>query len=184
MMQTVIGATVLQLVMGEITEMDSDAIVNAATQGLVHAGGLSKLISDAGGPAIQLESNDWVRNRGLVPTGSAAITSGGNLKARFVIHAVGPIYDGQPRAADLLASAVRAALQMADGRGLRSIALPPISTGIFGYPIDEAAQVMLGATIGYLRGETRLRRVTFCLADQETLDIFAQELAAQVPGET
>jgi O-acetyl-ADP-ribose deacetylase (regulator of RNase III) len=179
-MQAVIHFTVLQLVTGDITEMNTDAIVNAATQGLVHGGGLSKLISDAGGPTIQQESNDWVRNRGLVPTGCVAITSGGELRARYVIHAVGPIYDGKPRAAELLAAAVRASLQMADDHGLRSIALPPVSTGIFGYPMAEAAQVMLSAAIGYLQGETGLRRVFFCLVDQATFDIFARELAVQL----
>jgi O-acetyl-ADP-ribose deacetylase (regulator of RNase III) len=114
-----------------------------------------------------------------VPTGSAAIASGGRLKARHVIHAVGPVYDGTARSAELLASAVRAALHMADDHGLKSVALPAISTGIFGYPMEEAARVMLRAAIAYLEGETGLERVVFCLYGQRAFDVFAQELAAQ-----
>ncbi len=151
-MRVQINRTVLELVQGDITEMDSDAIVNAANERLAHGGGVAGLISRKGGPAIQRESDEWVRQHGPVVTGSAAITSGGNLKARYVIHAVGPIYDGRPRSAELLASAVRAALRMADEHDLRSIALPAISTGIFGYPIEEAARVMLRAAIEYLQG--------------------------------
>lgn len=183
-MKIQINRTTLELVEGDITKMATAAIVNAAIQGLIHGGGLSELIARAGGPTIQQESNEWVRERGLVRTGSAAITSGGNLKARYVIHAVGPIYDGQPRAAELLGSAVRATLQMADDHRLKSISLPPISTGIFGYPMEEAAQVMLSTVIAYLQGETGLARVVFCLQDQVTFQIFAKELAAQVPPET
>jgi O-acetyl-ADP-ribose deacetylase (regulator of RNase III) len=115
-----------------------------------------------------------------VVTGSAAITSGGRLKARHVIHAVGPVYDRTPRSAELLASAVRASLQLADDHALRSIALPAISTGIFGYPLEEAAQVMLKAAITYLRGETKLEQVIFCLYGRHAFDVFAKELTARV----
>ncbi len=183
-MKVQISRTTLQLVQGDITQMTTDAIVNAATQGLVHGGGLSEIVARAGGPTIQQESNEWVRQHGLVRTGSAAITSGGNLKARYVIHAVGPIYDGQPRAAELLGSAVHAVLRIADEHRLRSISIPPVSTGIFGYPMDEAAQVMLGAAIAYLQNGTGLMRVIFCLADQATFEIFSKELTAQIPNAT
>ena len=179
-MHVQINRTILKLVEGDITEMDTDAIVNPANQGLTHGGGVAGLISSKGGPAIQRESNEWVRQHGLVRTGSAGITSGGDLKARYVIHAVGPIYDGKPRSAELLASAVRASLQMADNHDLRSVALPSISTGIFGYPMEEAAPVMLRAAIDYLEEETGLRRVVFCLYGQPVFDIFARELAALV----
>lgn len=182
-MKVQINHTTLELIEGDITKMATDGIVNAATQGLIHGGGLAGLIAREGGPTIQEESNEWVRKHGLVRTGSAAITSGGNLAARCVIHAVGPIYDGQPRAAELLASAVRAALRMADDHRLKSISLPPISTNIFGYPMEEAAQVMLSTVIAYLRGETGLVRVVFCLQDQATLEIFIKELTSQVPRE-
>jgi O-acetyl-ADP-ribose deacetylase (regulator of RNase III) len=178
-MQTQIDHTTLELVQADITELTTDAIVNAANEHLAHGGGVAGVISRKGGPAIQRESNAWVRQHGPVRTGSAAITSGGRLKARHVIHAVGPIYDGTPRSAELLASAVRAALQMADDHGLRSIALPAISTGIFGYPMEEAARVMLQAVIEYLKGKTGLERVIFCLYGQRAFDVFVRELAVQ-----
>jgi O-acetyl-ADP-ribose deacetylase (regulator of RNase III) len=178
-MNVIINHTRLELVEGDITEIDTDAIVNAANQRLTHGGGLAGIISRKGGPTIQRESNEWIRQHGLVVTGSAAITSGGNLKACHVIHAVGPIYDGTPRSVKLLASATRAALQLADDHGLRSVGLPAISTGIFGYPIDEAAQVMLRETIQYLREETGLRQIVFCLYGQPAFDAFAKELTTQ-----
>jgi len=182
-MKVQIQGTTLELVKGDITSMDVDAIVNAANERLVHGGGVAGVISRKGGPAIQRESDAWVRQHGRVRTGSAAITSGGWLEAsgnrRFVVHAVGPIYDGTPRSAELLGSAVHAALQMADDHGLKSIALPAISTGIFGYPMGEAARVMLEAAIAYLKGETGLKRVVFCLYGQSAFDVFSRELEAQ-----
>jgi O-acetyl-ADP-ribose deacetylase (regulator of RNase III) len=189
-MKVQINHTTLELVTGDITKLDTDAIVNAANERLAHGGGVAGAISRKGGPAIQRESDEWVRQHGRVVTGSAAITSGGRLEARYVIHAVGPIYDSTPRSAELLASAVRAALQLADEHGLKSIALPAISTGIFGYPVEEAAQVMLSAAIAYLSPPssppvggkeegTWLERVVFCLYGQPTFDVFARELAAQ-----
>ena len=178
-MQTQIDHTALELVQADITELATDAIVNAANEHLAHGGGVAGVISRKGGPAIQRESTEWVRQHGRVRTGSAAITSGGRLKARHVIHAVGPIYDGTPRSAELLGSAVRAAFQMADDHGLKSIALPAISTGIFGYPMEEAARVMLQAAIEYLKGKTGLERVIFCLYGQRAFDVFARELAVQ-----
>ena len=181
-MKLQINNATLELVEGDITAMDTDAIVNAANERLVHGGGVAGIISGRGGPTIQMESDAWVRAHGLVPTGSAAITSGGNLQARHVIHAVGPIYDAVSRPAELLASAVRAALQLADDHGLESVALPAISTGIFGYPMEEAAQVMLQAAIGYLKGKTGLERVVFCLYGQSAFDIFARALEAQSSG--
>ena len=175
-----VNRATLELVEGDITELDTDAIVNAANERLAHGGGVAGIISRRGGPTIQRESDAWVRQHGRVVTGSAAITSGGDLKARHIIHAVGPVYDRTPRSAELLASAVRSALQMADDHGLKSVALPAISTGIFGYPLEEAAQVMLEATIAYLRGETGLERVIFCLYGQRAFDVFARELEALV----
>jgi O-acetyl-ADP-ribose deacetylase (regulator of RNase III) len=178
MMRIRVNDAALELVEGDITNLDVDAIVNAANERLAHGGGVAGVISRKGGPTIRRESDAWVRAHGRVPTGSAAITSGGQLKARYVIHAVGPIYDGTDRSAELLASAVRAALRMADDHGLKSVALPAISTGIFGYPMEEAARVMLRAAIAYLEGETGLERVVFCLYGQSAFDVFARELAA------
>lgn len=179
-MEVQINRTTLELVEGDITQLDTDAIVNAANERLAHGGGVAGVISRRGGPTIQRESSEWVRLHGPVPTGSAAITSGGDLKARHVIHAVGPVYDDTPRSPKLLASAVRAALQMADEHGLQSVALPAICTGIFGYPMQDAARVMLQEAMAYLEGETSLQRVAFCLYGCPAFDVFAHELGALV----
>jgi O-acetyl-ADP-ribose deacetylase (regulator of RNase III) len=177
-MRLELGQSVLELVEGDITEMDVDAIVNAANERLAHGGGVAGAIASKGGPAIQRESNAWIRRHGPVETGSAAITSGGSLKARYVIHAVGPIYRQTSRSAELLASAVRSALQQADDHDLRTVALPAISTGIYGYPIEAAAEVMLRAAIEYLHGETGLERVVFCLYGQPSFGVFVERLNA------
>ncbi len=176
-MQRQVHRTMLELIEGDITTLDTDAIVNAANEYLAHGGGVAAAIARRGGPLIQRESDDWVRRHGPVPTGLAAITGGGNLPARYVIHAVGPVYDGPARSAPLLDSAVRAALRLADQHGLQSLALPAISTGIFGYPLPEAAEVMLRAAVDYLQGETALTRVVFCLYNRPILAVFAQTLA-------
>ena len=175
-MQCLIGKTVLELVEGDITELDTEGIVNAANEHLAHGGGVAGVISRRGGPTIQRESSEWVRRHGLVKTGSAAITSGGDLEARHVVHAVGPVYDGSPRSAELLASAVRSSLQLADQNGLKSIGLPAISTGIFGYPLEEAAQVMLNAAIDYLSDQSDLERVVFCLYGTRAYRVFENTL--------
>ena len=179
-MRVTVNRTTLELIEGDITALDTDAIVNAANEQLAHGGGVAGAIARRGGPAIQQESDAWVRRRGRVATGSAAITSGGELRARYVIHAVGPVYDRThpERSADLLASAVRSALALADAHGLKSVALPAISTGIFGYPLAAAARVMLRAALDTLRGETGLERVVFCLYGQPTWAVFVQELEA------
>lgn len=175
-MQITINRTTLKLIQSDITGMETDAIVNAANQHLAHGGGVAGAILRRGGPEIQRESDAWVRKHGPVPTGSAAITGGGQLPARYVIHAVGPVYDGTPRSADELASALRSSLALADEHALKSVALPAISTGIFGYPLDEAARVMLAAAVEYLEGETGLERVVFCLYGQGAFDGFVTAL--------
>ena len=176
-METTINRTTLQLVQDDITAMATDAIVNAANQHLVHGGGVAGAISRRGGPEIQRESDAWVRQHGQVPTGSAAITTGGDLPAKYVIHAVGPVYDGTFHSAESLASAVMSSLALADDWGLTSIALPAISTGIFGYPVDEAAGVMLSAAVSYLEGETGLERVIFCLFGRGAFETFVDALS-------
>jgi O-acetyl-ADP-ribose deacetylase (regulator of RNase III) len=175
-----INHTLVELIEGNIIALDTDAIVNAANEQLSHGGGLAALISRRGGPTIQKESHLWVQEHGRVVTGSAAMTSGGMLKARHVIHAVGPVYDDPSSSAELLASAVRSALQMADDHYLKSIALPAISTGIFGYPLQDAARVMMEATVAYLQGETELKRVVYCLFGQHAFEIFVREFEALV----
>jgi O-acetyl-ADP-ribose deacetylase (regulator of RNase III) len=175
---------VLELIEGDITKRDTDAIVNAANERLIHGGGVAAVIARSGGPVIQEESDEWVRKHGPVPTGSAAITSGGDLKADYVIHAVGPVHSAMTpsKAAQELASAVKSALQMAEEHNLLSIALPAISTGIFGYPLTEAADVMLKAAIDYVKSGTGLERIVFCLYGSSAFDAFARELEAQIEG--
>ncbi|HQA68634.1 MAG TPA: macro domain-containing protein [Aggregatilineales bacterium] len=172
-METLINGRTLALVEGDITEQDTDAIVNAANEHLQLGGGVAGAIRRKGGSAIQAECDEI----GYCPVGQAVSTTGGNLKARYVIHAVGP-RGGEPQADVKLASAVRSALGEADRLGLRSIALPAISTGIFGYPMEEAAGIMLAAALAYLQQEeTGLERVVFCLYGEEAYNIFATELA-------
>ncbi len=176
MVQVTVNHTILELVQGNITTIEADAIVNAANGNLAHGGGVAAAISSQGGPEIQQESDAWVRKHGRVATGSAAITGAGRLAAKYVIHAVGPIYDGTPRSAAKLASAVRSSLALADQHNLKSIALPAISTGIFGYPLSAAARVMLTEAVEYLQGETGLERVVFCLYEQMAFDGFVAHL--------
>jgi len=167
--------TEIILVQGDLTEMGTDAIVNAANERLAHGGGVAGAIVRKGGYQIQKESNEWVAKHGLVKTGTAAITSGGNLKAKYVIHAVGPIM-GSGNEDEKLKSATLSALKLADEHKLESIAFPAISTGIFGYPMDRCAHVMLNAVLSFLDHETSLRKVVFCLWGQHALDIFAKEM--------
>ena len=140
--------SVLELVEGDITEQDTEAIVNAANPSLLGGGGVDGAIHRAGGPEILAEC----RNLGGCATGDAKITTGGRLRARYVIHTVGPVYgrEGPQRAAELLASAYRRSLQVAAARGVRSVAFPSISTGAYGYPMEEAAQVALQTVVDYL----------------------------------
>jgi len=139
-MQTSIGATRLELVQGDITQQDVDAIVNAANSALAGGGGVDGAIHRAGGPQIMAECQRIVG----CPTGQAVLTSGGNLKARYVIHAVGPIYNnGKSGEAELLAVVYFNSLRVAVENGLRSIAFPSISTGAYRYPIRDAAHIAL-----------------------------------------
>jgi len=175
-----VGNTTIELVRGDITEMDTDAIVNAANEQLAHGGGVAGAIVRKGGEIIQQESRAWVRAHGPVPTGSAAITSGGMLKARYVIHAVGPVM-GTGDESRKLRDATLASLRLADAHGLTSISFPAISTGIFGCPLDVCAKAMLGAVRDYLSAPTGLRRIVFCLWDEKALTTFSAQLAALVP---
>jgi O-acetyl-ADP-ribose deacetylase len=163
--------TQLELVEGDITRLDVDAIVNAANEKLQLGAGVAGSIRDRGGPSIQEECN----RIGRTPVGSAVMTGAGNLPARQVIHAVGPKM-GEGEEDKKLASAVRAALALADRRGMRSIAIPAISTGVYGFPLDRAARVMLTEIHRYLQGGTKLDRVVICLRGQEAFGAFRREL--------
>jgi len=162
----------LELIQADITTLDVDAIVNAANSSLLGGGGVDGAIHCAAGPDLLAEC----RTLGGCRTGQAKITKGYRLKARYVIHTVGPVYSGSPRDAELLASAVGNSLRLADAHGLKSIAFPAISAGAYGYPMPEAARVILTTLIDYVRGDTGLQRVLVCLFDRRTLDVFQTAL--------
>ncbi len=165
--------TTLELIQADITTLDVDAIVNAANNSLLGGGGVDGAIHRAAGPQLRAEC----RLLGGCKTGEAKITKGYRLKARHIIHTVGPIYSGTPRDAELLAAAVRNSLRLADEHHLASLAFPAISTGAYGYPLSEAAHVMLRAIMAYLSGDTRLERVILCLYDRRAYEIFDETLA-------
>lgn len=165
------GASSIELVRGDITAQDVDAIVNAANSRLAGGGGVDGAIHRAGGPAIMEEC----RRIGGCPTGSAVATGGGALPARHVIHAVGPVYrDGRSGEAELLASAYRRSLEIARDLSARSVALPSISTGAYGYPIAEAAEIALRTAKAFLADPTTgiavVRFVLFSDADLRIYD--------------
>jgi len=163
--------TTLELVQGDITDLDVDVVVNAANEHLQLGAGVAGAIRTKGGPSIQEECN----RIGGTPVGTAVMTGAGNLKARQVIHAVGPRM-GEGDEDKKLASAVRSALALADRHGMKSIALPAISTGIFGFPLDRAARITLTEVQRFLQGGTKLDRVVLCLYDEEAFAVFKKEL--------
>jgi len=156
----------------DITTLNVDAIINAANAYLAGGGGVDGAIHDAAGAGLMRELSE--RYDGC-PTGSAVITGAGRLRARYVIHAVGPRM-GEGDEDKKLASAVRAALALADRRGMRSIALPAISTGVFGFPMERAARITLTEIHRYLQGGTKLERVVVCLRGEEAFNVFRREL--------
>lgn len=165
--------TDIEIIQGDITLLDVEAIVNPANNYLIHGGGLAAAIVRRGGQIIQQES----KKIGFVSTGSAVITSGGSLNAKHVIHAVGPRYkDGKSGEAEKLTSAVKSALDIAEKKKLKSIALPAISSGIFGYPIEESAEVILNAVREYLNSRDKekatVEKIVLCLYDDKTTKIF------------
>jgi O-acetyl-ADP-ribose deacetylase (regulator of RNase III) len=172
-MEITINTRTLRLVEGDITDLDVDVIVNAANQYLQLGSGVAGAIRTKGGPSIQRECDQI----GRCPVGGAVITGGGSLKARHVIHAVGP-HGGDADADEKLISCTRASLALADKHQLRSIAFPAISTGVFGYPIDKCARLMLSTSVDYLKGnpQANLELVVFCLYGQAAFDVFAKQL--------
>ncbi len=166
------GQTV-QLVQGDLTAEQVDAIVNAANEHLAHGGGVAWAIVRKGGEVIQQESDEWIRAQGLVSHAHPAWTSGGLLPAKYVIHAVGPVWgDGDEDAK--LSAAVRGSLHVADELGLASIAMPAISTGIFGFPKGRAANVIFRAIAHYFseHSESGVGLVRIVLFDSATIDAF------------
>lgn len=154
--------TWITIVEGDITRQDTEAIVNPANSALVMGGGVAGAIRAKGGYAIQEECNKI----GGTPVGTAVLTTGGDLKAKYVIHAVGPRM-GEGNEEEKLRSATLKSLELADAKGIKSLTFPAISTGIFGYPLDSCANIMLQTTMDYLRGQTKLKEVRFCLWGQK-----------------
>jgi O-acetyl-ADP-ribose deacetylase (regulator of RNase III) len=165
----------LKLVEGDITDLDTDAIVNAANAQLILGAGVAGAIRRKGGPQIQQECD----RIGGTFVGGAVLTTGGALKARYVIHAVGPRM-GEGDEDEKLRQATRNALKLADEHRLTSVAFPALSTGIFGFPIQRCAAIMLQTTVECLRGQTGLERVVFCLYGRESYDVFARELSQRM----
>ncbi|MDR3711131.1 MAG: O-acetyl-ADP-ribose deacetylase [Capsulimonadaceae bacterium] len=163
-----IGNTAIELILGDITRLEVDAVVNAANTELAGGGGVDGAIHRAAGPALADECRKIVAERGNLPTGEAVATSGGQMPARYVIHTVGPVYFlGPHKAEPLLRSAYRSSLAVAEQLAAESVAFPAISTGVYGYPMDKAAFVALRAVVDYLREhpQTLLRRIVFALHD-------------------
>ncbi|MEW6567275.1 MAG: macro domain-containing protein [Chloroflexota bacterium] len=179
------NGTLLRLIHGDLTEERVDAIVNAANARLAHGGGVAGAIVRRGGWSIQEESDAWVREHGPVAHDRPAITAAGRLPCRHVIHAVGPVWGEGDEDAKLHA-AVTGALALGDERELSSLALPAISTGIFGFPKERGARVILQAIVDYLEHhpQTHLRDIRLTLIDGLTVGIFRAEFARRWPGST
>jgi O-acetyl-ADP-ribose deacetylase (regulator of RNase III) len=175
-MEVKIAGAVLELVEGDITQQDTEAIVNAANNALLGGGGVDGAIHRAGGPEILAQC----RKLGGCATGDAKITTGGRLKARYVVHAVGPVYwrEGGERAAELLASAYCRSLEVAAEHGVRSVAFPSISTGAYGYPTEEAAPVALKTVLGFLKAhkEAVIQQVRFVLYGPQAYGVYRRAL--------
>lgn len=168
-----VGNTTLRLVSADLTEREVDAIVNAANSRLQHGGGVAGAIVRKGGRIIQEESDKI----GFVPVGGAAITTGGKLKARYVIHAVGPrMGDGDED--NKLKSAITSVLDLASEERLASISVPAISAGIFGFPKDRCAKILVGETVAFLKRNpgTPLQLVEFCIFDKDAYEFFKTEM--------
>ena len=161
----------IKIVQGDITDLDTDVIVNAANAQLILGGGVAGAIRLKGGPKIQEECNEI----GGTFVGSAVITTGGNLNAKHVIHAVGPRM-GEGDEDSKLTNAVLNSLKLTDEHGLKTIAFPAISTGIFGYPIEKCAKIMIFTIKKYLAGETQIKEVIFCLYTNSDYEVFNKKL--------
>ena len=173
MVKVTINKSVLELIEGDITEQETDAVVNAANSSLLGGGGVDGAIHRAGGPKILEEC----RKLGGCPTGEARITTGGNLTAKYVIHTVGPVYSGgKQREAELLANAYKNSLSLASQYKLKSVAFPSISTGAYGYPVNEAAIIALKTVMNYLKTYTDIELVRFVLFGQKSYQAYDKAL--------
>lgn len=170
-----IGKATLQLIKGDITDVEADAIVNAANSSLMGGEGVDGAIHRKGGPKIleecrRIRETEWPDG---LPTGKAVITSGGNLKAKYVIHTVGPVWLGGFHVeAELLKQAYRNSLKLAASKGLKTIAFPSISTGAYGYPLEEASQIAIRTVKDYLEKEDKLDRVILVLFSENDFQVY------------
>jgi O-acetyl-ADP-ribose deacetylase (regulator of RNase III) len=172
-MEVKIGSSFLDLIQGDITEQDTEAIVNAANRTLLGGGGVDGAIHRAAGPELLAEC----RRLGGCDTGDAVLTRGYRLKARYVIHTVGPVYRGEnPVTERLLESAYRRSLEVAQAKGIRSVAFPSISTGAYGYPLAEAAPVALRTVMRFLQDHPEIERVRFVLRGLKAFKVFEEAL--------
>jgi len=174
MRRLTVGQSAIELVRGDITQQDTDAIVNAANSSLLGGGGVDGAIHSAGGPAILAEC----KKLGGCATGDAKITTGGKLKAKYVVHAVGPVYrDGKHGEAELLASAYRRSLEMAADNGVTTIAFPSISTGAYAFPIAQAARIATETVVRFLRTLAQIKLARFVLFSDADLGTYERALA-------
>jgi O-acetyl-ADP-ribose deacetylase (regulator of RNase III) len=178
-----VGKAVLQLIRGDITDIDANAIVNAANSTLMGGGGVDGAIHRKGGPIIleeckRIRANEWPDG---LPTGKAVITSGGNLRAKHVIHTVGPIWrDGKHGEEELLRSAYQNSLRLAVAKGLKTVAFPSISTGAYGYPIENASRVAVKAVRDFLEKDEYLDKVVFVLFSKRDFGVYLQAVREQI----
>ena len=173
-MEVRIGSRVLALWEGDITKFPADAIGNAANSALAGGGGVDGAIHRAGGPSIMRELDSIRARTGGCPTGSAVLTSAGRLPARFVLHAVGPVYrDGRHGEPELLASCYRTCLRLAEENGAKTVSFPSISTGVYGYPMEAAAEVAIRTVAEHLRRpECKIERVTLVMFGAAALETY------------
>jgi O-acetyl-ADP-ribose deacetylase len=167
-----LNSTTLVLMRGNIVDVQADAIVNAANSGLVGGGGVDGAIHRAAGPTVMEEC----RKIGGCPTGSAVATTAGRLKAQYIFHAVGPIYGHSRDDARLLASAYQTCLDLAEQHAIKSIAFPSISTGVYGYPVKEAAPIALHTVIEHVKKPTSLQQVLFVLFSNDIYSAYEKTL--------
>jgi O-acetyl-ADP-ribose deacetylase (regulator of RNase III) len=174
MTKTTAGVTALTLIRGDITQQDTDSIVNAANSSLLGGGGVDGAIHRAGGPQILEECKAIRAKQGECPTGEAVITSGGQLKARYVIHTVGPVWHGgKHREDELLGNAYRNSLRLAAQNKVQTVAFPSISTGVYGFPIERASKIAFRVVADFAKENPQLNEVRFVVFSQKDFDVYS-----------
>lgn len=184
-MEAIVGDTLISLIQGDITRQETEAIVNAANPSLMGGGGVDGAIHRAGGPKILEECKEIVARQGRLPTGRAVITTGGNLKARYVIHTVGPVWSGGNQGEDeLLKSSYLSCLSLAKERGIASLSFPSISTGAYGFPIQQAAQIALDTVRDFCQTHQFFKEVRFVLFSEKDLKVYEEAWHSLAMGQS